>query len=107
MEGAKSQQTVVNECMEGDSHHSAYFTCPDHACTKTFAKASNLERHIQIGDHSYENATSGMDIALTVYAEQCETLKQYQDSTLHGIQQTHFGSGNGENEIQNSEVNNV
>lgn len=93
--GEHSQAEVAEMYMEGNS---AYFTCPDRACVKTFARASNLERHIHIGTHSYENTMSGMDMAVTIYAEQCQTLKQYQDSILQETQQTPLSSGIGESD---------
>ncbi|KAK3095239.1 hypothetical protein FSP39_012015 [Pinctada imbricata] len=84
----QDQQEAIDSSMETNCEENcAYFSCPDRSCNKTFAKSCNLERHIQVGTHTYENTMPGMDMAITIYAEKTETMKQYQNSILVENQQ--------------------
>ncbi|CAC5390616.1 unnamed protein product [Mytilus coruscus] len=60
-----------------------FFCCPDISCNKTFARATNLEKHILVGNHSYRTNKSGLDTAVEVYASISESV---QDTHINLIQ---------------------
>ncbi|XP_062600965.1 uncharacterized protein LOC134262593 [Saccostrea cucullata] len=58
-----------------------FYCCPDDSCDKVFVKSTNLEKHLTLGNHSYRsNQISGLDSAVEIYASQCESLRDYQNS---------------------------
>ncbi|CAC5360013.1 unnamed protein product [Mytilus coruscus] len=74
------ENETTNAC---DSQTVNFFCCPDISCNKTFARATNLEKHILIGNHSYRTNKSLSDNAVEVYASISESV---QDTQINLIQ---------------------
>ncbi|CAC5408500.1 unnamed protein product [Mytilus coruscus] len=74
------ENETTNAC---DSQTVNFFCCPDISCNKTFARATNPEKHILIGNHSYRTNKSGLDNAVEVYASISESV---QDTQINLIQ---------------------
>ncbi|CAC5373958.1 unnamed protein product [Mytilus coruscus] len=79
------ENETTNAC---DSQTVNFFCCPDISCNKTFARATNLEKHILIGNHSYRTNKSGLDNAVEVYASISESVQDTQINLIQTVSAT-------------------
>ena len=81
--GGNNEDNDIDE--ESSQDRLDYFCCPDLSCKKVFARATSLEKHICIGNHSYHSDKSGMDTAAEVYADRCESIRTSQLSLVQSL----------------------
>ena len=88
------QHDQHEEVMQQDSSDQTNYCCPEPSCKRTSVRSYNLDRHLAISNHVYDDEKhSGLDMATKIYFERSESLKTYQGNCmmLQGLKQIVIG----------------